>query len=201
MEVNPWAIVFATLAGPILAVEAQRWVSKRTERKQRQQQLFRALMNTRIGTLTFEHVSALNAVPLEFHQDATIMQKWRTYLQHLNTKMESLEVWGVRRVDLYSDLLAEMAKRLGYGFDLLQLKNEIYSPQGHAEIEADQVVIRRGVAELLKGDRALPLDVRSIAQDPEMSGRIRDLQDLLARWLRGEISPKVTVEDANDPLR
>jgi hypothetical protein len=85
-------------------------------------------MNTRVSTLTVEHVNALNAVPLEFYNDKGIMEKWRTYLAHLNSKSDSLEVWSARRVDLYSDLLAEMAKRLDYGFDLLQLKNEIYAP-------------------------------------------------------------------------
>src|SRR5690606_17308529 len=37
--------------------------------RQRKQWLFRSPMNTRVGTLTAEHVNALNAVPLEFHKD------------------------------------------------------------------------------------------------------------------------------------
>jgi len=151
-------------------------------------------MNTRVGTLTVEHVNALNAVPLEFHRDKAIMQSWRTYLDHLNHQNAALETWGVRRVELYTDLLEKMAKTLNYGFDPLQLKNEIYAPRGHFEIENDQEVIRRGVAALMKGETALPLDVRSIAQDPEAAARAAALQDLLLKWLRGETAPAVKID-------
>ncbi len=194
MNVDTWAVVFATVMGPILAVQIQRIVSQRGEARQRKLWLFRSLMNTRVGTLTVEHVNALNAVPLEFHRDKAIMQSWRTYLDHLNHQNAALETWGVRRVELYTDLLEKMAKTLNYGFDPLQLKNEIYAPRGHFEIENDQEVIRRGVAALMKGETALPLDVRSIAQDPEAAARAAALQDLLLKWLRGETAPAVKID-------
>lgn len=194
MNVDTWAVVFATVMGPILAVQIQRIVSQRGEARQRKLWLFRSLMNTRVGTLTVEHVNALNAVPLEFHRDKAIMQSWRTYLDHLNHQNAALETWGVRRVELYTDLLEKMAKTLNYGFDPLQLKNEIYAPRGHFEIENDQEVIRRGVAALMKGETALPLDVRSIAQDPEAAARAAALQDLLLKWLRGETAPTVKID-------
>jgi hypothetical protein len=194
MNIDTWAVVFATLVGPILAVQAQQFVAKRGEARQRKLWLFRSLMNTRVGTLAVEHVNALNAVPLEFHKDTAIMQSWRTYLDHLNHQNAALEAWGARRVELYTDLLEKMAKRLNYGFDPLQLKNEVYSPRGHAQIESDQEVIRKGIVALLKGEQTLPLEVRSIGQDEQMVARIKALQDSLGAWLRGEISPKVTVE-------
>jgi len=194
MNISTWAVVFATLLGPVLAVQAQRIVAKRGEARQRKLWLFRSLMNTRVGTLTVEHVNALNAVPLEFHKDEEIMRQWRKYLDHLNNQTTALDVWGKTRVDLYSDMLATMAKRLDYGFDPLQLKNEIYAPRGHFDIENDQTVIRRGVVELMEGKRTLPLEVRSIAQDPEMAKRIAALQDALIAWLEGKTAPRVTVD-------
>jgi hypothetical protein len=151
-------------------------------------------MNTRVGTLTIEHVNALNAVPLEFHKEPVIMQKWRTYLDHLNQVAMPLEVWGPKRVELYSDMLATMAEKLNYGFDPLQLKNEVYSPRGHAQIESDQEVIRRGLVELMNGARTLPIEVRSIAQDPEAAARVALIQDALTKWLVGESAPKVRIE-------
>ena len=194
MNIDTWAVVFATLFGPIFAVQAQQFVAKRGEKRQRQLWLFRSLMNTRVGTLTVEHVNALNAVPLEFHKDDEIMRKWRTYLDHLNNQHTALDVWGTKRVELYTDMLATMAKSLKYGFDPLQLKNEVYSPRGHAQIEDDQEIIRRGVVELIKGERTLPLEVRSIAQDPEMMKRIATLQDSLIAWLEGKTAPKVRID-------
>jgi len=195
MNIDTWAVVFATLLGPVLAVQAQRIVAQRGEARQRKLWLFRSLMNTRVGTLTVEHVNALNAVPLEFHKDKVIMQSWRTYLDHLNHQNAAIETWGTKRVELYTDLLEKMAKKLNYGFDPLQLKNEIYAPRGHFELENDQTLIRRGIVELMKGERTLPLDVRSIAQDPEAAKRIADLQDALTKWLNGEIAPRVKTED------
>jgi hypothetical protein len=189
-----YAIVFATLLGPVFAVQAQRIVAKRSEARDRQLWLFRSLMNTRVGTLSVEHVNALNAVPVEFHAVKSVMQKWRTYLDHLRTQNTALDVWLEKRRDLYTDLLDTMAKFLGYEFDLVQLKNEIYAPQGHAELETEQQVIRRGIVELMKGERTLPLDVRSIAQDPEAMARIAALQNALTAWLSGETAPRVTTE-------
>lgn len=123
------------------------------------------------------------------------MGQWRKYLDHLNNQNTALDVWGKLRVDLYSDMLATMAKRLDYGFDPLQVKNEIYAPRGHFEIETDQETIRRGVVELMKGERTLPLEVRSIAQDPAAMERVLALQDALAKWLNGETSPRVKIEN------
>src|SRR5688572_21913983 len=130
MNIDTWAIVMATALGPVLAVEAQRWVTKYVEGRQRKLTLFRTLMNPRVASLSQEHVTALNAVPLEFHRDQEIMRQWRTYLDHLNKQSTTLDVWGQRRLDLYTDLLALMSRRLKYGFDPLQLKNEVYSPRG-----------------------------------------------------------------------
>lgn len=194
MNISTWAVVFATLLGPILAVQAQRIVLKRGEARERKLWLFRSLMNTRVGTLTVEHVNALNAVPLEFNKDKAIMQKWRTYLDHMSHQNVALEMWSTRRVELYTDLLSKMAEKLDYGFDPLQLKNEIYAPRGHFDIENDQTVIRRGVAELMEGKRTLPLEVRSIAQDEKATKRIAALQDSLIAWLEGKTAPRVKVD-------
>ena len=49
MNVDTWAVVFATLFGPIFAVQAQQIVARRGERRQRQLALFRSLMNTRVA--------------------------------------------------------------------------------------------------------------------------------------------------------
>ncbi|WP_157668842.1 DUF6680 family protein [Bordetella genomosp. 6] len=195
MNIDTWAVVFATLLGPVLAVQAQRIVAERGEARQRKQWLFRSLMNTRVGTLTAEHVNALNAVPLEFHKDKAIMRSWRTYLDHLNNQGTSLEAWGAKRVELYTDLLSKMAEKLNYGFDPLQLKNEIYAPRGHFDIENEQTEIRRGIVALMKGEQTLPLEVRSIAEDPETVKRTARLQTAMTKWLNGEIAPKVKVED------
>ena len=54
-KITDIAIVFATLFGPILAVQAQKWLERNREIKQRRAWIFRTLMATRATTLSPVH--------------------------------------------------------------------------------------------------------------------------------------------------
>jgi hypothetical protein len=62
-------IAGCTLLGPVLAVQAQRWVEGFREKKARRLTVFRTLMATRALNLSTAHVEALNAVPIDFYKD------------------------------------------------------------------------------------------------------------------------------------
>jgi hypothetical protein len=83
------AIIFATLLGPVLAVQAQKWVERGRERQQRRLHLFRVLMTTRRAPLSPTHVEALNMVPIEFHGRrktfVEVVNSWKEYIEHLYT--------------------------------------------------------------------------------------------------------------------
>lgn len=194
MNIDTWAVVFATLLGPVLAVQAQRVVSQVQERRNRKLAIFRSLMNTRVTSLSAEHVQAFNSVPLEFHGDDEVMRKWRTYLDHLGQKDMAMEVWAPRRWDLNTELLEAMAKSLKYKFDPVQLKKEIYAPEGHARLESEQELIRRGVLALFTGERALPMDVRGFPVDEDAAKNLKELHVLMLDWLRGKATPTVRIE-------
>jgi hypothetical protein len=69
-----------------------------------------------------------------------------------------------------------MAAFLGYNFTRVEFSREVYWPTAHARIEADQQIIREGVAKLFKGEAALPMDVKSFpieAQAPEEQQDLR----------------------------
>lgn len=66
IRITDVAIVVATLLGPILAVQAQKWLERNSEIKQRRISIFRALMMTRATALSPVHVEAINAIPMEF---------------------------------------------------------------------------------------------------------------------------------------
>jgi hypothetical protein len=66
-RVGELAIVFATLLGPVLAVQAQKWIERAREKTQRKIAIFRTLMATRATFLSPAHVEALNAIPIEFY--------------------------------------------------------------------------------------------------------------------------------------
>ncbi len=82
------AIVFATFAGPIAAVQAQKWVERRREQNNRRITIFRTLMATRAASLSPAHVEALNAIPIEFYGSRRafkqVVDAWKSYLDYLS---------------------------------------------------------------------------------------------------------------------
>jgi hypothetical protein len=160
MTISDFAIVFATLLGPVLAIQAQRWIEVHRERRRAKDQIFRTLMATRAASLSQEHVRALNLIELEFgrgKKEKAIMEAWRSYHAHLNTRMSDDEAWGNRRLDLFIDLLHEMAKYLEYPFDKTQIRTSVYALVAHGAYEEEAEQIRKLLLKLLKGESSLPV--------------------------------------------
>jgi hypothetical protein len=78
-------IAAATVAGPILAVQAQKWVERATERRRARRSIFHALMSNRATRLSDDFVRALNLIDLEFSpgklgvraKDRAVIDAWR----------------------------------------------------------------------------------------------------------------------------
>jgi hypothetical protein len=174
------AIVIATLLGPILAVQVQKVLEKDRAARDRQIAIFRILMTQRLA-LSPENVRAFNAVPIEFYQQTEILAAWRAYVAHMSVpgNPPPTESWTAKRVDLLLDLLQKMAVHLRYDFNFVQLKDDFYWPKGHSDVDADQEAIRRGLAEVFRGNATLPLDVKNFPGDPET-------QALLKKWLKDQ---------------
>jgi hypothetical protein len=194
-------IIAATLLGPILAVQAQRLVDTWRERQQRRLTIFRVLMATRAASLSGQHVEALNAIPIEFYgrkrNFTEVVNAWRSYLDHLSNG--SPENWGQRRQDLFIELLWKLAVALGYEFSKVQLQREVYSPAAHGQIETEQEIIRKGLTAIFKGEAAFPLDIKSMAVDPQVFAKQQQVQDLLLEWMNGKSDVKVQlVADPRD---
>jgi hypothetical protein len=118
------AIIIATVMGPILAVQAQKYLERHRDQRSAKDRIFRVLMATRASRLTPEHVQSLNGIELAFYGDGDkekkVREAWKAYHAHLNDKSyppERQPEWGVRQIDLFIDLLHEMAICLGYDFD------------------------------------------------------------------------------------
>jgi hypothetical protein len=80
-----WWVVFATLAGPIVAVQTQKWIERATERKRSRRWIFRALMSNRATRMNDEFIMALNLIDLEFSpgrfggsKDRVVIHAWRS---------------------------------------------------------------------------------------------------------------------------
>ncbi|GGO35774.1 hypothetical protein GCM10010991_28590 [Gemmobacter aquaticus] len=158
------AIICATLLGPVLAVQAQKWLERGRDIQERRLVIFRTLMATRAAMLSPMHVEALNAVPVEFYGSGkklkAINDAWKLYLDHHTIDGPASEVWMQRRLDLFHDLLHLMSQFLGYSFNRAQLARDIYSPRARGEMETEQTIIRQGLVGLFRGDIALPMAVK-----------------------------------------
>lgn len=191
------AIVVATVAGPILAVQAQKWLERGRAINDRRNQIFRVLMATRAAMLSPGHVEALNAVPVEFYGTRgklkAINEKWKEFLDHHAPDIPTNDAWLQKRLGLFIDLLHLISQNLGYGFSRSQLARDIYNPQAHGELENEQTIIRKGIVKLLNGETVLPMAVKEFpaTADYETLANQAALQKLLLEWLEGQRAVKV----------
>ena len=150
-------------------------------------------------------VSAINAIPLEFAEQTgkigEVRTAWRIYLHHLS-KDANDPTWAPARVDLLALLLLKMGSALGYVFDRVDIEQGIYAPTGHVKLASDTDTIREGVAALFRGEKALPLDVKSMATNPEIVELWRDVLTKLSGWLErnpGVAPPLQSIDSKGTP--
>ena len=84
---------------------------------------------------------------------------------------------------MLNTLLLKMSSALGYQFNSVEISRELYSPKGHAAIEGDQEIIRRGLARVFRGEIAFPMDVKSFPADPQFIQNQMELQKRLLKCL------------------
>ncbi len=167
------AIVFATLAGPILAVWASEWRQQRRQLRDRKEWVFRTLMSTRAARLRSEHVAAINHIDFAFPRQscAGVQDAWGLYRQHLRNP-ESLsqdpavrQAWQNKANDLLADLLHQMAIDLNIPFSKTEITDNSYYPDAYVLEEFITQEIRRFALEVLKEGR--PINVRPVPGDPK----------------------------------
>ena len=143
--------------------------------------------------MSLAHVEALNAVPIEFYGITNVVEAWKLYLDHMGNDTAK-SAWNDTRITLLVEMLHAMAVRLGYKLNKVEIKNEVYSPRKHGDIETDQDVIRRGLAQLLSGQIALPMDVKSFPADPAAVAEQHAIRDALQKVLNGSAPLSVKIE-------
>jgi hypothetical protein len=158
------AVVFATLAGPVLAVLVTRRIDESRHQHERRLEVFRALMANRRAILAPDKVKALNLVEIEFYGVKPVEIAHQEVMKHINTPQPTPPDWNDRHRTLLTKLLSEMAKALGYELQQLDVLQGGYYPQGFAEIELEQQALRRALIEVVSGNR--PLIVSPAAPTP-----------------------------------
>jgi len=170
IKLTDFLIIAATILGPILAVQAQKWLERDREIKNQRLRVFKTLMATRAINISHAHVEAINAVPVEFYGSSTklkeINSKWKVYFEYLTKRVPWTPIWEEKRQELLYELLLLMSRFLDYDFDEVEIK-KVYAPQGHAALETDQEIIRRGLVALFKGEISLPVSLKEISNKAE----------------------------------
>lgn len=203
-QLSDVAIIIATLAGPVLAVQAQKWLEKGRAINDRRNQIFRILMATRAAMLSPGFVEALNAVPVEFYGTRgklkQINEKWKEFLDHHAPDIPTNDAWMQKRLDLFVDLLHLISQSLGYGFTRSQLARDIYNPRAHGELENEQTIIRKGLVKLFNGETVFPMAVKEFPAtvDEQTFDNQAALTKLLTEWLEGQRAVKVEQSDGDD---
>lgn len=221
-------MVGAVILAPVIAVQVDKYLEKKRDKKGRKLNTFKTLMATRGRALDPRHVEALNMIDLEFDGEKQVTDAWKAYLDHLinmprypitegknedEKKSEKtiydsqMASWGNERENYLAELLYMMGKSLDYKFDKTHIKRSIYSPQGHADIENEQQFLRKALIELLMGRLTLPVETisPSLSDDEEKSrdeeqAEQKLLRDLLIKHYKGEIPSIVKIiDESKDP--
>jgi hypothetical protein len=172
-----WWIVLATLGGPVLAVQTQKFIELASENRRQKRIIFAELMANRATRLNDNYIRALNSIELGFlprwwtPQNRNVVNAWRTLLGELNNppvedEPNANRVWNQRCDDRLVELLSAMSRALGYRFTSEELRRGIYYPRARAELEQAQLGVLHGARAVLEGNAALRMRV---VEFPNMS--------------------------------
>ncbi|MBR1154810.1 DUF6680 family protein [Bradyrhizobium sp. JYMT SZCCT0428] len=161
-----WAVVFATLVGPVLAVQAQKFIERSKSKSDRRNRIFEALMTNRATRLSDGYVQALNQIDIEFHSksDKPVIDRWRALFGELNNgppdtaDRATAIAWVDKCNDRLVDLLMAMGKALGRTHSEEEIRRGIYYPKGRVDLEQSQLAVLSGLQRLLDGTSALKVE-------------------------------------------
>jgi hypothetical protein len=153
----------AIIAGPLFGVWLARYLDDRKAKSKRRWEIFSALMRTRNLRLSHDHVSALNLVEIEFHDNSKVIGAWKEYIAELdpkqNTQKMTTEEVAKKRNNKLTKLLDEIAQTLDIKIDQLDILEGNYIPQGWFDQEDQNTFLKSQVIKLLQGQSALPVAV------------------------------------------
>ena len=201
-------IAAATIAGPILAVQAQKWVERAGERRRQKIAIFSTIMTNRATRVSDDNVKALNAIDLAFragrlpsNKDRAVREAWRSLFGELTQGLvgvdernqDNINRWNDRVNDFYVQLERAMARALGYKFTDEELRRGIYYPRHHNEREQAQLAILHNLKLLLGGETAINMRVKELPVTAEAAATEEALQRKLMAAYADDGSLKITV--------
>ena len=144
----------AILVAPALALFIQRQIDRSRAANDRKQQLFKALWVNRRRPFWVARVDALNMIDVEFKGEKAVQDAWLDLFAHYRDKHPGIPDAQIAqdREEKYSTLLYEISKVLGYSFPRAYVRDNIYLPELHGEIDQIEFETRKMFLQLLKSD-------------------------------------------------
>ncbi|MBB6246331.1 DUF6680 family protein [Rhodanobacter sp. A1T4] len=187
-----------TLAGPVFAVQAQKWIERSRETRSRKLRVFEDLMTSRRENLSFQHQRALNMIDFVFRKDTEVLNAWHNLFDHFSMPVTPETIppgFTEARQKLFNVLLKEMSKVVGLHLEDRSLERGYYSPQAHVDMEAENYKIRKGLIGLLDGTNPMKMAVVSFAVDPDALAAQQEVQRKLSSLIESG-TLHVTVDNA-----
>jgi hypothetical protein len=159
--------VGAIIAAPMIALWIQRRVELRKASLDRREAIFRALWVNRRRPFYLARVDALNMVDIDFFGERKVQEAWDDLRAHyFRPEHPGLndEQIAAQREEKFAALLYEMSQVLGYTFGKTNIRDNIYRPQLHNDLDSLEFETRKRTLDLLRSD-ALP--VRFVHGEPE----------------------------------
>lgn len=155
-----WITVLAIVAGPVLALFAQRALDFLREKKKQRIRLYFTAMALRGFWLHQDSVRALNSIDTVFDKkkDKPVRDAWAGVIKHAYTKRPpdsdpvGQQTWDNRLFDLRVDLYQVLGKAVGYDHTIDYIKNQSYTPQAYGDLELEQMLLRRGLLKVISDD-------------------------------------------------
>jgi hypothetical protein len=119
--------------------------------------VFRDLMGHRYDVTHANYVAALNLIQIEFSNSEPIMKALAEYLKAFHQDTTPKPDCGEIRRKAIIRLLTAIGDDLGYKLEQLDLMEQVYSPQGWANLADQQKSIRDLFSDIASGKRGLPV--------------------------------------------
>ncbi len=143
--------IIAIIVIPVFAVLVGQWLQNRSELRKDKLYVFRHLMSYRIiGYSDLLSVNILNSVPIIFHKDQDVLEKYNTYIKSLNIKPEDIPQKGKEIENNKTKMLEAMAETLKYKNVNWELIQNPYLPDGLINEIKNQSDYKKGQLDLLK---------------------------------------------------
>jgi hypothetical protein len=163
-SIETWAVVLATIVGPVAAVLITRSNDLRREQRNRLLHIYRVLMATRRMNISEDHVAAINLVEVEFHKVQPVIDAWSTYLTHLNatspgpnSPVEQQKQWNDRRAELLAILISKIATHLGLSKGEIEILHGGYAPQAWVDRDNRMARMQDYVVRLADAQAVVPV--------------------------------------------